>query len=137
MTQRCILREWPVLLAFCRVRRRDTPLLMIGHNPGLEQLAIALRFNPGCGRTGAARKARAKISHGALAVLDFESALGRREARHGKTYGFRAARGHLAERRGMNAAREGQGRTALITGASAGIGMALARVFAAMDLIVC
>jgi len=31
----------------------------------------------------------------------------------------------------MNDAREGQGRTALITGASAGIGMALARVFAA------
>ena len=31
----------------------------------------------------------------------------------------------------MKAAREGQGRTALITGASAGIGMALARVFAA------
>jgi short-subunit dehydrogenase len=31
----------------------------------------------------------------------------------------------------MNAAREGQGRTALITGASAGIGLALARVFAA------
>jgi short-subunit dehydrogenase len=31
----------------------------------------------------------------------------------------------------MNVAREGQGRTALITGASAGIGMALARVFAA------
>lgn len=31
----------------------------------------------------------------------------------------------------MNAAREGQGRTALVTGASAGIGMALARVFAA------
>lgn len=31
----------------------------------------------------------------------------------------------------MNTARDGQGRTALITGASAGIGMALARVFAA------
>jgi short-subunit dehydrogenase len=31
----------------------------------------------------------------------------------------------------MNAAREGHGRTALVTGASAGIGLALARVFAA------
>jgi len=40
------LAEWPVLLAILQGAAADTPLLMIGHNPGLEQLASALAVQP-------------------------------------------------------------------------------------------
>jgi phosphohistidine phosphatase len=68
--------EWPVLLAQIRDCSTDaSPLLLIGHNPGLGQLAIALALQP----QSAAERARAetlarKFPTAALAVLDFESA---------------------------------------------------------------
>jgi phosphohistidine phosphatase len=57
------LAEWPALLA----------ALMIGHNPGLEQLAVALTLQP----QDAAERARfealeRKFPTAALAVLDFD-----------------------------------------------------------------
>jgi phosphohistidine phosphatase len=68
------LAEWPALLATVqKAPASASPLLVIGHNPGLEQLAIALALRP----KTAAEKARTerlaqKFPTGALAVLDFE-----------------------------------------------------------------
>ena len=70
------LAEWPALLAAVhKAPVTSSPLLVIGHNPGLEQLAIALSLQP----KNAAERVRAqrlaqKFPTGALAVLDFESA---------------------------------------------------------------
>jgi phosphohistidine phosphatase len=68
------LAEWPALLAALQSEgAADTPLLMIGHNPGLEQLAVALTLQP----QDAAERARfealeRKFPTAALAVLDFD-----------------------------------------------------------------
>jgi len=67
------LAEWPGLLAAMQTAAAaDTPLLMIGHNPGIEQLAIALAAQP----EDAAERARRdqlerKFPTAGLAVLDF------------------------------------------------------------------
>jgi phosphohistidine phosphatase SixA len=74
---------------------------------------------------------RHKFPTAALAVLDFDIADGVKCGRAQAAVRFCPAQG-TAQRCGrMNGSREGAGRTALVTGASAGIGEALAREFAA------
>jgi phosphohistidine phosphatase len=68
------LADWPVLLsAVKKAPARTSPLLVIGHNPGLEQLAIALALQP---KTSAERARLERLAHkfptAALAVLDFQ-----------------------------------------------------------------
>lgn len=69
------LAEWPALLAALQgAEGSETPLLMIGHNPGVEQLAMALAIQP----QDAAERARfekleRKFPTAALAVLDFDA----------------------------------------------------------------
>jgi phosphohistidine phosphatase len=70
------LADWPVLLAnLKKAPPRASPLLLVGHNPGIEQLAIALAFqsNNPAERSRLQRLTR-KFPTGALAVLDFEIA---------------------------------------------------------------
>jgi phosphohistidine phosphatase len=68
------LADWPVLLnEIHKSPPSASPLLIVGHNPGLEQLALALALHP----RNAAERARAqrlaqKFPTGALAVLDFD-----------------------------------------------------------------
>jgi len=68
------LADWPLLLAALKkAPGRASPLLLVGHNPGMEQLALALALQP----KGVAERARLqrmaqKFSTAALAVLDFE-----------------------------------------------------------------
>ena len=68
------LADWPVLLAnLKKAPARASPLLVVGHNPGMEQLAIALALQP----KSVAERARVqrlaqKFPTAALAVLDFE-----------------------------------------------------------------
>jgi phosphohistidine phosphatase len=71
------LVDWPQLLAVLRkvTPPRASPLLLVGHNPGIEQLAIALAREP----AGADERARLqamgqKFPTAALAVLDFDIA---------------------------------------------------------------
>jgi len=68
------LAEWPQLLAEIRgVPGGASPLLVVGHNPGLEQLAIALALQPqSTAERGRAQKLAQKFPAGALAVLDFQ-----------------------------------------------------------------
>ena len=67
------LAEWPALLTEIRGAPPSvSPLLLIGHNPGLEQLALALALQP----QSPAERARTerlaeKFPTAALAVLDF------------------------------------------------------------------
>jgi phosphohistidine phosphatase len=68
------LADWPRLLEAVRTQKADaSPLMIVGHNPGTEQLAIALALQP----KTAAERARAqrmaqKFPTAALAVLDFD-----------------------------------------------------------------
>jgi len=70
------LAEWQVLLAqLKKAPAQASPLLLVGHNPGIEQLAIALAHRP----VDAMEKVRLKrltqkFPTAALAVLDFEIA---------------------------------------------------------------
>jgi phosphohistidine phosphatase len=70
------LAECPALLASLKkAPARASPLLLVGHNPGMEQLAVALAAQP----KGAAERTRLqslaqKFPTAALAVLDFEIA---------------------------------------------------------------
>jgi phosphohistidine phosphatase len=70
------LAEWPQLLAEIRtVPAGGSPLLVVGHNPGLEQLALALALQS----QSPAERARTerlaeKFPTAALAVLDFQIA---------------------------------------------------------------
>src|SRR5262249_11147717 len=84
-------------------------------------------------RTGTGTKSSAKISdRSACGARLRHGRLERFAARHGPALRFCAAEGFAQQRcRRMNRPREGTARTALVTGASAGIGEALAREFAA------
>jgi phosphohistidine phosphatase len=67
------LAEWPQLLAAIRdAATGASPLLVVGHNPGLEQLALALAQQP---KSAAERARRERLVHkfptAGLAVLDF------------------------------------------------------------------
>ena len=68
------LAEWPRLLAEVHdAPAKAAPLLLVGHNPGLEQLAIALSLQPQDDTERArAQKLALKFPTAALAVLDFE-----------------------------------------------------------------
>jgi phosphohistidine phosphatase len=68
------LAEWPVLLAEIRALANEiSPLMVVGHNPGLEQLAIALALQAqGAAERGRLQKLAQKFPTAALAVLDFE-----------------------------------------------------------------
>lgn len=70
------LAEWPALLnAIRELPQANTTALLIGHNPGIEQLALALALNP---KTAAERvrseKLAEKFPTAALAVLEFTGA---------------------------------------------------------------
>jgi phosphohistidine phosphatase len=67
------LAEWPRLLETLRAAPTEaSPLLLIGHNPGLEQLAIALLAKPKTAAIRALAEAMArKFPTTALAVLNF------------------------------------------------------------------
>lgn len=70
------LAEWPALLAIVQGTPAATnSLLLIGHNPGLGQLAVALSLRPGTpAERGRAESMSKKFSTCALAVLEFEGA---------------------------------------------------------------
>jgi len=70
------LADWPVLLASLkRASSRASPLLLVGHNPGIEQLALALALQPkGLVERGRLQRLTQKFPTGALAVLDFDIA---------------------------------------------------------------
>lgn len=69
------LAEWPQLLKAIRAAPPLSPLLLVGHNPGLEQLAIALALQS---QNSLERTRLQKLAHkfptAALAVLDFDIA---------------------------------------------------------------
>jgi phosphohistidine phosphatase len=69
------LAEWPQLLAEIREAPADaSPLLVIGHNPGLEQLAIALARRPQSDEERSrVERLEQKFPTGTLAVIDFEA----------------------------------------------------------------
>jgi len=69
------LAEWPQLLEEIRgLAGAASPLLLVGHNPGLEQLAIALALQPqSVAERARLQKLAQKYPAGALAVLDFET----------------------------------------------------------------
>jgi phosphohistidine phosphatase len=70
------LAECPALLAnLKKAPAQASPLLLVGHNPGIEQLALALTHQPN-DAAGRARLKRLtqKFPTAALAVLDFEIA---------------------------------------------------------------
>jgi phosphohistidine phosphatase len=68
------LAEWPALLAALKsAEDAGTPLLMIGHNPGLEQLALSLAIQPqDAGEQARYENLARKFPTAALAVLDFD-----------------------------------------------------------------
>jgi phosphohistidine phosphatase len=70
------LAEWPRLMAEIQDGSSSaTPLLMVGHNPGLEQLAIALASpSQDPAERERAQKLAQKFPTAALAVLDFDIA---------------------------------------------------------------
>ena len=70
------LAEWPALLSEIRAVAGETsPLMVVGHNPGLEQLAIALALQAqSAAEKGRLEKLAQKFPTAALAVLDFEIA---------------------------------------------------------------
>jgi phosphohistidine phosphatase len=67
------LAEWPELLAEIRGVSSDaSPLMVVGHNPGLEQLAIALALQAqSAAERSRLQKLAQKFPTAALAVLDF------------------------------------------------------------------
>lgn len=67
------LAEWPLLLAEIHDAPNASPLLVVGHNPGLEQLALALALQPqNPAERSRAEKMAQKFPTAALAVLDFD-----------------------------------------------------------------
>ena len=67
------LAEWPQLLArINKAPANASPLLVVGHNPGLEHLAIALALQPNsAGERSRVQRLAEKFPTAALAVLDF------------------------------------------------------------------
>jgi phosphohistidine phosphatase len=68
------LADWPQLLsAVQNCPGKVSPLLVVGHNPGLEQLALALALKPqSIAEKGRAQKLAQKFPTAALAVFDFD-----------------------------------------------------------------
>jgi phosphohistidine phosphatase len=68
------LADWPqLLMAVQKAPVKISPLLLVGHNPGLEQLALALALKPqSVAERGRAQKLAQKFPTAALAVFDFE-----------------------------------------------------------------
>src|SRR5262245_45127932 len=68
------LADWPLLLASLKkAPARASPLLLVGHNPGIEQLAVALALQPkGYAERARLQRMTQKFPTAALAVLDFE-----------------------------------------------------------------
>ena len=68
------LADWPVLLAnLKKAPARASPLLLVGHNPGIEQLAVALAVQPSDAQERVRlRRLSQKFPTAALAVFDFE-----------------------------------------------------------------
>jgi phosphohistidine phosphatase len=68
------LAEWPQLLAALKkAPGHVSPLLLVGHNPGIEQLTVALAAEPQTGEERTRQQSIAqKFPTGALAVLEFE-----------------------------------------------------------------
>ena len=68
------LADWPVLLAnLKKAPAQASPLLFLGHNPGIEQLAIALAVQPKDAQERARlQRLTQKFPTAALAVFDFE-----------------------------------------------------------------
>ena len=68
------LADWPrLLLIIQKCPAKSSPLLVVGHNPGVEQLALALALKPrSVAEKGRAQKMAQKFPTAALAVLDFE-----------------------------------------------------------------
>jgi phosphohistidine phosphatase len=68
------LADWPQLLgAVLKCPGKVSPLLVVGHNPGLEQLALALALKPqSVAEKGRAQKLAQKFPTAALAVFDFD-----------------------------------------------------------------
>lgn len=66
------LADWPVMLDVAR-RAPDSAkcVLVIGHNPGMEQLALALSDDEQASETAMSRHFGEKFPTAALAVLDF------------------------------------------------------------------
>ena len=70
------LAEWPVLLAnLKKAPANASSLLLVGHNPGMEQLAIALAGQPANDQERARlQRLTQKFPTAALAVFDFDIA---------------------------------------------------------------
>jgi phosphohistidine phosphatase len=68
------LADWPVLLANLKQAPASaSPLLLVGHNPGMEQLATALAAQPTTDPERARlRRLTQKFPTAALAVFDFD-----------------------------------------------------------------
>jgi phosphohistidine phosphatase len=68
------LADWPVLLAnLKKAPASASPLLLVGHNPGIEQLAIALAAQPKTDQERARlQRLTQKFPTAALAVFDVE-----------------------------------------------------------------
>lgn len=69
------LAKWPALLEAVRAApARATPLLVVGHNPGMEQFALALNGrSKNAGRRALAEVMTQKFPTAALAVIDFRN----------------------------------------------------------------
>jgi phosphohistidine phosphatase len=66
------LAEWPNLLQHIQKAPALSPLCVMGHNPGMEQLAIALALQPATvAQKGRVERLAEKFPTGALAVFDF------------------------------------------------------------------
>jgi phosphohistidine phosphatase len=68
------LAEWSTILKTLHEVSKGTPsVLVVGHNPGIERLAVALAFNPsGAAERGRAESLAEKFPTAALAVFDFD-----------------------------------------------------------------
>jgi phosphohistidine phosphatase len=67
------LAEWPQILQQIQDAGKDSPLLVVGHNPGIEQLSVALSLQPrNTAEKGRAETLAAKFPTAALAAFEFE-----------------------------------------------------------------